>query len=101
VAVAGLATFIVAGAMSNGTYSDLEKACGANPCPPGHDGDISTGRTQQTLANVGLGVFGVFAAASVTLFVIGSPSKPAAQAPAGPTARLGAGPSFVTLRGTF
>jgi hypothetical protein len=101
VAVAGLATFIVAGAMSNGTYSDLEKACGTTPCPQGHDGDISTGKTQQTLANVGLGVFGVFAAASVTLFVLGSPSKPAAQAPAGPTARLGAGPSFVTLRGTF
>ncbi len=101
IAVAGLATFIVAGAMANGTHSDLEKACGNGPCPPGHEGDISSGRTQQTLANVGLGVFAVAAAASVTLFVLGTPKKSTATRPASPTARLSAGPSFVTLRGTF
>jgi hypothetical protein len=102
VAVAGLATFLVAGAMSNGTYSDLEKACGSGPCPPGHEGDISTGRTQQTLANVGLGVFAVFGAASVTLFVIGSPKKPAAGGTGRSSdTRVTAGPTFVSVQGAF
>ena len=101
VAVAGLATFLVAGAMANGTYSDLEKACGSGPCPPGHEGDVSSGKTQQTLANVGLGVFAVAAAASVTLFVIGAPKKSTAALPVSPSAKLTAGPSFVTLQGAF
>lgn len=109
VAVAGLATFLVAGAMSNGTYSDLEKACGSGPCPPGHDKDISTGQTQQTLANVGLGVFATFAVASTTLFVLSSSKKPAtaasgtatAQMPPRVTARVTAGPSFLTVQGAF
>ena len=109
VAVAGLATFLVAGAMSNGTYSDLEKACGSGPCPPGHDRDISTGQTQQTLANVGLGVFATFAVASATLFVLSSSKKPVtaasgtanARMPLRVTARVTAGPSFLTVQGAF
>lgn len=101
VAVAGLVTFIVAGAMANGTYSELEDACGAGPCPPSRAGDVSSGQTQQTLANVGLGVFAIFGAASATLFVIDAKRAPTTQATSTPTARLGVGPSFVTLRGTF
>ncbi len=101
IALAGLATFVVAGAIANGTYSDLEKACGNGPCPPGHDGDVSSGKTQQTLANVGLGVFAVAAAASVTLFVLGTPKKSTARLPASPSAKLTASPSFVTLQGVF
>ena len=97
-AVVGLTTFIVAGSMANSTHSDLEKACGAGPCPPGHEDDISSGKTQQTFANVGLAVFIVSAAASVTLFVVGSPKK---AAPAAATARVTAGPSFVGLQGAF
>jgi hypothetical protein len=98
VAVAGLATFIVGGILANGTYDDLERACGNRPCPPGHEGDISTGQTQQTLANVGLGVFAVFGAASATLFVIssrGKSSTPSTQA------RVSASPTFLSVQGTF
>jgi len=101
IAVAGLATFIVAGVMANGTHSDLEKACGGGPCPPGHEGDVSSGRTQQTLANVGLGVFAVAAAAGVTLFVLSAPKKSTAALPASPSAKLTVGPSFVTVQGRF
>lgn len=98
VAVAGLATFLVAGAMANGTYSTLEDDCGAGPCPPGHESDISAGRTQQTLANVGLVVFALAGAASVTLFVVtSSKSAPATAA----SARVTAKPSFVGLEGRF
>jgi len=99
VAVAGLATFLVAGALANGTYSDLEKACGSGPCPPGHEGDISSGRTQQTLANVGLVVFAVAGATSVTLLVLGAPKKNGSATAA--QARLTAGPSFAGLQGGF
>lgn len=98
-AVVGLATFFIAGAMANGTYSDLEKTCGAGPCPPGHDSGISAGKTQQTFANVGLVVFAVSAAATATLFFVTSPKK--ASSPAAASARVTAGPSFVGLQGAF
>ena len=98
IAVAGLVTFVVAGALANGTYSDLEKACGSGPCPPGHDGDISAGKTQQTVANIGLGVFAIAGAASVTLFVLGRPKK---DAPVAASARVTAGPTFLGMQGAF
>jgi hypothetical protein len=97
-AVVGLATFVIAGSMANSTYSKLEDACGSGPCPPGHESDISSGKTQQTFANVGLAVFVVGAAASVTLFFVGSPKK---AAPTAASARVTAGPSFVGLQGAF
>jgi hypothetical protein len=97
-AAVGLGMFVVEGAMANASYSDLQNACGSKPCPPGHESAISAGKTQQTIANVGLGIFVVAAATSVTLFVIGSPKKtPAAAA----SARITAGPSFVGLQGAF
>ena len=98
-AVIGLTTFIVAGSMSNSTFSKLEDSCGAGPCPPGHEDDISSGKTQQTFANIGLAVFVVSAAASVTLFLLGSPKKGAPTTAA--SARVTAGPSFVGLQGGF
>lgn len=97
VAVAGLATFIVAGVMANGTHSDLEAACGAGPCPPGHETDIAAGKSQQTFANIGLGVFAIAGAASVTLFVISAKNAP----PNAASARIAARPSFVGLEGRF
>lgn len=98
VAVAGLATFAVFGLLANGTYSDLEAACGTKPCPPGHEDDISSGRTQQTVANVGLVVAAVGAAAAVTLFVL---SKPPAQSTTAGTTRVVARGSFLGLEGSF
>jgi hypothetical protein len=97
-AVIGLTTFIVAGSMANSTFSKLEDSCGAGPCPAGHEDDISSGKTQQTFANIGLAVFVVSAAASVTLFVLGTPKK---SAPTAASARVTAGPSYVGLQGAF
>jgi hypothetical protein len=98
VAVVGLGIFTIFGVKANGTYSDLDKACNSGPCPPGHESEISDGRTQQTTANIGLAVFVVGAAAGVTLWVVMSTPKSKTTAP---TARLEAGPSFVGLRGAF
>lgn len=97
VAVAGLATFTIAGLLANGTYGDLRDACGAGPCPLGHQDDIDRGRTQQTVANVGLAVFAVAGAAAVTTFVLSRPKTPHA----GTTVAGVAGPAFVGLRGSF
>lgn len=99
-AVVGLATFIISGSMANATQSRLEDACGSGPCPPGtHGADISSGKSQQTIANVGLGIFVVAGAASVTLFVLEKRTKAPAAATA--SARVVAGPSFIGLRGAF
>ena len=77
VGAAGLVTFAVAGLLSNSAYSDLSSSCPQNRCPADKAGSISSGRTEQTIANVGLvvGVLGI--AAGVTLYVIGAPAKTA------------------------
>lgn len=106
VALAGLATFTIAGLLANGTYSDLEQDCGGEkPCGPGHDDDISKGKTQQTIANVGLVFFIIGAAGAVTLWVLSSPSKStsstAATAFSTPTAKVVARGGFLGLEGSF
>ncbi len=92
----GLATFGVFGVLSNKTYSDLESACGAGPCPPGHDDEIARGKTQQTIANVGLVVGAVGLATGVTLFVL-STGKGSADARVG----VATAPGGAALWGTF
>ncbi|UQA63474.1 tetratricopeptide repeat protein [Polyangium aurulentum] len=100
VGVAGFVTFAVAGAMSKSTYSDLEQACGARPCPADRASDVSAGKTQQTVANVGLVVGAVGIAAGATLFVLslrgGKKTEPAAA-----KTELVVGPSWLGARGTF
>lgn len=98
IGLAGLATFTVAGLLANGTYSDLEQDCGGEKaCPPGHEDDISSGKTQQTIANVGLVVFVLGAAGAVTLWVLSSPSKASSSA----SAKVVTRGTFVGLEGSF
>ncbi|MGD0524324.1 MAG: tetratricopeptide repeat protein [Polyangiaceae bacterium] len=96
VGVAGLATFTIAGIMARSTYNDLNGACQGGPCPPDKTGEISSGKTQQTIANVGLivGIAGV--AAGVTLFVL-SPSK----ATTAPATGVVVAPGWMGVHGTF
>jgi hypothetical protein len=98
VGVAGLLTFAISGAMSTSAYSDLSSKCHNTTCPPGNEGEISSGRTEQTVANVGLvaGVVGV--AAGVTLWFVGAPK---AQAVTAPSAGMVFGPGWVGAKGTF
>jgi hypothetical protein len=91
---AGLVTFAIAGAMAHSTYNDLNGACGGGPCPQSKAGEISSGKTQQTVANVGLGVAVVGAAAGVTLFVLSMPRAPSSAA-------VVVGPSWMGVRGSF
>ncbi len=94
VAVAGIATFAVVGTLSNNDYSDLQAKC-HGPCPPGVDQDeINRGKTEQTIADVGLVVGLVGAAAAVTLFVMSLPTK-------SDKVTAVVGPSWVGVRGEF
>jgi hypothetical protein len=109
VAIVGAGLFAFFGLKANSTYSDLDKACNSGPCPPGHDSDISTGRTQQAVANVGLAVFLVGAATATTLWVLSPSSSSKSTASHRPRlrtgqdarARIDVGPSFVGLHGAF
>ncbi len=95
VGAAGIVTFVVAGLLSKGTYDDLASSC-HGPCPRSRQSDIDAGKTQQTVANVGLVVGIVGAAAGVTLFVLSAPAK---DKPA--SAAFVASPTEVGLRGVF
>ena len=106
VGLVGLVTFAIAGVSSNNTASDLSAKCGNKPCPASLANEVSRGKTEQTIANVGL-VFGLLGvAAGTTFLVLDLTSKPAATAatpdaaPA-PKASLVFGPSYVGLHGTF
>jgi hypothetical protein len=94
--VLGLATFAVGGLMARGTYDDLQRSCGSGPCPTSKMSEVDRGRTEQTIANVGLAVGIVGVAAGVTLFVVSLPKS----APAQGLAIVGV-PGGIGLRGAF
>ena len=96
VAVAGLATFAVAGILARSTYDDLTSACAGGPCPASKAGDISSGKTQQSVANVGLAFGLVGAAACTTLFVVSLTSDNRA-----PRVGLVVSPVYFGLRGSL
>ena len=96
VGAAGLLTFAIGGAMAHSTYDDLNSACRGGPCPPDKTGEISSGKTQQTIANVGLVIGIVGVAAGATLFVLSLPKgAPASNAAVVVT------PGGMGLRGSF
>jgi hypothetical protein len=94
VGVVGLATFAIFGLMAKSTYDDLNTACGGGPCPPDKADEISSGKTKQTVANVGLAFGIVGAAAGATLFVLS-----ASKANAAPSAALTISPGWIGVRG--
>jgi hypothetical protein len=98
VGAAGLVTFAVAGSLSNGAYSDLQKQC-HGPCPSSQSSLVSKGKTEQTIANVGLIVGAVGAVAGVTLFVVSLPKSHAAAAPK--DSAIVVGPTWIGMRGAF
>ena len=96
VGVAGMATFAISGALAHSAYDDLQTSCGGGPCPPSRADDISSGKTKQTVANVGLAVGIVGFAAGTTLFVLSLEKKTD-----GPAAAVVVSPSWIGLRGTL
>jgi hypothetical protein len=102
VGAAGLLTFGVFGLMNNAKHSSLEDACPGGHCPPEKSGDIDSGKTYQTVANVGLVVGIVGVGTGAALYVLGSKKKPAEQPAA--TAKMPqvmVGPGSVLVTGRF
>lgn len=97
VGVAGMILFAVEGSASNATFDRLKERCGG-PCPQEFAADVDNGKTQQLLANVGLGVGIAGLAAGATLFALSMKKKPDTTQPQ--TTWL-IGPSSVGVRGTF
>lgn len=98
VGAAGILTFIIAGSMSRSTYNDLESACPGGVCPASEADKISTGRTEQTIANVGLVVGLVGVGAGVTLFVM---DQKASSEHGARHVDVVAGPASMLVRGRF
>ncbi len=67
VGAAGLATFTIFGLLNNSQYDDLEDECSGGRCSSRLEEDADTGRTYQTVANVGLvvGLVGLGAGAAL------------------------------------
>ncbi len=117
IGVGGFALFGAEGSMSGNTYNTLNAACGGHagcPNPVGGranaDNLISTGKSQQTLANVGLGIGIAGIAAGATLFVLSIRKRPPSDAaldggdphtPRQPSADLVVGPTWAGARGSF
>ena len=98
VGVAGLAVFTIFGIMSHSDLSDLQSSCPSGSCPSSKAGEISDGRTFQTLANVGLAVGIVGVAAGTTLFVLSLGGKSPDSAS---STSLVVGPGYVGLHGSL
>lgn len=98
VGIAGLVTFGVFGAMSRSTHSDLEDSCPGGVCPPERQDDIDAGKTQQTIANIGLAVGIIGIGAGVTLFVLDGKKESTASVR---RLRVDAGPGSLHLKGSF
>ena len=96
VGAAGLVTFAIFGSMARSTYDDLNGACAGGPCPASKAGEISSGKSAQAAANVGLALAFVGVAAGVTLFVL---SARTSDRP--PSATLTVSPGWIGLRGNL
>lgn len=108
VGAAGLVTFGVFGILNNSKYGDLKDACPDNSCPPGKKSEADTGRTYQTVANVGLVVGIVGLAGGTALYILSTrddkKDSEADTADARDNRRgvdVGVGFGSVNVRGTF
>jgi hypothetical protein len=94
VGAVGVGLFAAFGAMSQSTYDDLNAACPTRiDCDPSLADDIDSGSTQQTVANVSLGVGAVALTAGAAALWIGFSQDD--------DAGVAFGPGTVTVRGTL
>jgi hypothetical protein len=94
VGAAGMVTFTVAGLMNNAAYNDLKNTCHYG-CPPSKQSEENNGKTEQTIANVGLVVGIAGLAAGTALFILSRPSAPSAGT------AIVVGPGYLGLRGSL
>ncbi len=100
VGAGGLTVFAVFGLMNQSTYDSLETQCQDGCSGSAVEEKAEDGKTQQTVANVGLVVGAVGIAAAATFLIIEVTSDDEATASAG-VSRLGVGPAGASVAGTF
>ncbi len=107
VGVVGFIMLAGGGAASNGTYNDINTICGGKagcPSPMGAtradvDSKISSGKTQQAVANAGLAIGVIGVAAGATLFVLSMRKTPSDSGK--PSANLVVKPTWAGVEGRF
>jgi len=106
VGVAGIVSFAVFGGLNNSKFRKLEDECLNNRCSADLESERDTGKTYQTIANVslGVGIVGI-ATGAVLLLVSGgdSEARHEARRRSAPrhSPRVGIGPGYVDVRGSF
>lgn len=94
--VVGWATFAIAGATANSKYNKLYDECGGRNCTTSAQADeISTGRTLDTVANIGLGVGIAGTLGGAAMVIFGGPKEVPVSAGALP------GGGWVTFQSRF
>ena len=102
IGIAGMVTFGVFGIKNNGKFDDLEEQCPNRVCPAALEDDADTGKTYQTIANVGLVVGVIGLGTSAALFVFGGGgSKEKKEETARLSPRVSAGWRSVVVSGSF
>lgn len=104
VGAAGLVTFGVFGILDNSKYNSLKNDCPNNSCPASKKSAADTGRTFQTVANVGLVVGIVGLAGGATLYFLSTRDKNGKADTARtdrPGVDVGLGFDSVKVRGSF
>jgi len=96
VGVAGLLVLTIGGVMAQSTFNDLNNTC-HGPCPPSKQGEISSGKSQETIANVGLGIGIAGVAVGAGLFALSL--KAEGTKPAGTAVMVS--PGWVGVRSTW
>jgi hypothetical protein len=95
VGVVGIGVFAIFGVMARSKYSQLESDCAGNVCPRSDADAITGGKTDKTIANVGLVVGALGLAGGVTLFVLSRKKDDS------PAAALVVAPSWIGVRGSL
>lgn len=99
VGVVGLGVFAVQGSRARSRYDELKDECGGGPCPADRASDVSAGRRDAKIANIGLAVGAIGVGAGVTMLVLGREPK-GREARAG-TLSIAGGPGSISIQGSF
>jgi hypothetical protein len=78
--VGGFVAFAIGTIKADEDFAALEEGCGAGPCTdPKYDEVISSGKTNETIAYVGLGVGIAGVVAGTLMMILGGPDEPEAK----------------------
>ena len=100
VGLAGMVTFAIFGSMAASSFGDLEDQCPDKRCPADLAGDADSGKTYQTVANVGL-VIGIAGLIGGTALFLLEPEIDSEDEPPASALRFGVGPGSLRLSGSF